>query len=60
MNTGGSLGGMLGPLITPLIAAWFGWSAGLYFASALALAGMILWFFIDPSAGDAGEAISER
>jgi predicted MFS family arabinose efflux permease len=49
MNCGGNLGGMLGPFVTPIIAARFGWSAGLYVASAVMLAGMVAWFFIDPS-----------
>ncbi len=58
MNCGGNIGGMLGPIITPLIAARFGWSGGLYFASAVVLTGMVAWFFIDPSKSNAGEAIS--
>jgi MFS family permease len=58
MNCGGNLGGMLGPIITPLIAARFGWSSGLYFASALVLTGMVAWFFIDPSESNVGEAIA--
>jgi MFS family permease len=49
MNCGGNLGGMLGPIITALIASRFGWTAGLYFASAVMMIGMVAWFFIDPS-----------
>jgi len=59
MNCGGNIGGMLGPIITPLIAARFGWSGGLYFASALVLTGMVAWFFIDPSQSNVSEAISQ-
>jgi MFS family permease len=59
MNCGGNLGGMLGPIVTPLIAARFGWSGGLYFASGLVSIGMIAWFFIDPSKSNFSEAISQ-
>lgn len=52
MNCGGNFGGMLGPILTPVIAARFGWSGGLYFASALVMAGMLAWFFIDASKSD--------
>jgi MFS family permease len=60
MNSGGNLGGMLAPMITPLIAVRYGWAAALYFASAVIFAGMLIWFFIDPSAGEAPEPIPER
>lgn len=33
MNTGGNLGGFLAPILTPLIAAYAGWSWGLYFGA---------------------------
>ncbi|MGH9668313.1 MAG: MFS transporter, partial [Bryobacteraceae bacterium] len=49
MNCGGNVGGMLAPILTPLIATRFGWSGGLYFASGLVMAGMLAWFFIDPT-----------
>ena len=56
-NTGGNLGGMLAPALTPLIASWAGWSAGLYAGGALALIGVIVWFFIGAeSAARAGAA----
>jgi len=48
LNAGGNLGGMLAPVITPLIASRFGWSGGLYFASAVVLAGVLTWLFVDP------------
>ncbi len=47
LNGGGNLGGAVGPVLTPMIASWFGWSAGLYFGAALALAGALIWLFID-------------
>ncbi|HLJ16234.1 MAG TPA: MFS transporter [Bryobacteraceae bacterium] len=54
MNCGGNVGGMLAPILTPLIATRFGWSGGLYFASALVMAGMLAWFFIDPTKSAGG------
>jgi MFS family permease len=45
-NTGGNLGGMLAPTLTPLIAARLGWSGGLYAGGFVALAGLMVWFFI--------------
>ncbi len=45
-NTGGNLGGMLAPALTPLIAKWAGWSAGLYAGGAVALLGVMVWFFM--------------
>jgi len=45
-NTGGNLGGALAPVLTPLIAKWAGWSTGLYAGGALALIGVLIWFFV--------------
>ena len=47
MNTGGNFGGMLAPIVTPIIARHFGWTWGLYVASAVVLSGVAAWFFID-------------
>lgn len=49
MNAGGNLGGFIAPILTPWIAERFGWSAGLYFGSAVALIGLAVWLFIDPA-----------
>jgi ACS family glucarate transporter-like MFS transporter len=49
MNCGGNIGGMLAPILTPIIAQRFGWSAGLNFASAIVLLGMVAWLLIDPT-----------
>jgi hypothetical protein len=37
---------MLAPTLTPLIAARLGWSGGLYAGGFVALAGLMVWFFI--------------
>jgi MFS family permease len=50
LNTGGNFGGTLAPIITPLIALHFGWSWGLYFGSLVVLIGVVVWFWIDPTA----------
>jgi MFS family permease len=49
LNTGGNIGGLLAPVATPYIASRVGWSWGLYTGVLLLLAGVILWFFIDPT-----------
>src|SRR6185503_3498140 len=36
VNTGGNIGGLIAPITSPLIAASLGWSAALYFGSAMA------------------------
>lgn len=43
LNMGGNVGGALAPVLTPMIAARFGWEAGLYFGSAMAMMGMLTW-----------------
>ncbi len=48
MNGVGNLGGVLAPVLTPYIAAWAGWSWGLYFGSFIVLAGAVTWFFLRP------------
>ena len=48
-NTGGNVGGFLSPAITPVIGETFGWDYGIGLASIVCLAGVILWFWIDPS-----------
>jgi ACS family glucarate transporter-like MFS transporter len=48
LNTGGNVGGFIAPALTPLVAAYFGWSGGLYFGAAMALAGALTWFAFDP------------
>jgi ACS family glucarate transporter-like MFS transporter len=48
MNTGANIGGSLSPTLTPLIAQHWGWTAALGAAAAIALAGGVMWAFIDP------------
>jgi ACS family glucarate transporter-like MFS transporter len=49
LNAGGNIGGFLAPVLTPYIAARAGWSWGLYAGTLVLLAGVVAWFFIDPT-----------
>lgn len=49
LNTGANIGGALAPVVTPWIASFAGWSWGLYFGGAVALAGALVWLFTDPT-----------
>jgi ACS family glucarate transporter-like MFS transporter len=49
MNMGGQVGGACTASLTPLLAARFGWDASFLTAAALALAGGLVWFAIDPN-----------
>jgi MFS family permease len=53
-NTGGNAGGLIAPVVTPLVAREFGWTAAIAVASAVCIAGVLLWRWIDPHerAGD--------
>jgi MFS transporter, ACS family, glucarate transporter len=46
LNTGANFGGVA-PYVAPLIASHFGWAWGLYSASMILMAGVVMWFFID-------------
>ena len=48
LNTGGNFGG-IAPYVAPMIAAYAGWSWGLYSGSMMLMAAVLTWFFIDPS-----------
>ena len=64
-NFGGNVGGAIAPALSPWIAAFIndhrqtlpgfllifgdGWSTALVVGSLLCLAGVVLWFWIDPS-----------
>ncbi|HEX2523200.1 MAG TPA: MFS transporter [Terriglobia bacterium] len=48
LNMGGNLGGVA-PYVAPVIAAYAGWSWGLYSASMLLMVAVLTWFFIDPT-----------
>jgi MFS family permease len=49
LNTGSNIGGFLGPVLAPYIASRAGWSWGLYSGCAMAIAGMIAVYFVDPA-----------
>jgi MFS transporter, ACS family, D-galactonate transporter len=66
-NTGGNIGGIIAPILTPWVAesfkdsewvkAYFGdsWRLGLYLGSLVVLAGVALWFWVDPNERVNGE-----
>ncbi len=47
LNTIGNVGGILAPVITPLVGLYFGWQAALGLASAAAVVGALIWFWIE-------------
>jgi ACS family glucarate transporter-like MFS transporter len=49
LNTGANLGGALSPTLTPWLADRWGWSAALGVAALMAIAGGIMWAWIDPT-----------
>jgi ACS family glucarate transporter-like MFS transporter len=49
MNTGANLGGALSPTLTPWLADRWGWSVALGAAALMAIAGGIMWAWIDPA-----------
>ncbi len=49
LNGFGNLGGAIAPWLTPRIAARFGWTAALCFASAFVLVGAAAWVFMTPA-----------
>jgi ACS family glucarate transporter-like MFS transporter len=50
MNMGCQVGGAVTASLTPYLAARFGWVVAFVFAAVLAVAGGVLWLFVDPSA----------
>jgi MFS family permease len=53
-NTGGNAGGMVAPALTPFVARYFGWATAIALGSAVCLAGVLLWRWIDPHERAAG------
>jgi len=47
-NTGGNAGGLVAPILTPQIGERFGWPVAIALGSAVCLAGVLLWRWIDP------------
>jgi MFS transporter, ACS family, glucarate transporter len=56
MNMGAQLGGVITASLTPVVATQYGWPASFLVASAVCLAGGVLWFLIDPNHGMRREA----
>ena len=49
MNMACQVGGAITASFTPWLAARFGWNTAFLFAAALAVAGALLWLFVDPA-----------
>jgi len=47
-NTGGNAGGLVAPVLTPLVAETVNWPTAIALGSAVCLAGVVLWRWIDP------------
>lgn len=47
-NTGGNAGGLLAPVVTPITGQRFGWGWAVGIGGVICLAGVVLWFWIDP------------
>jgi MFS family permease len=47
-NTGGNAGGLVAPVLTPYVGELFGWPVAIALGSAVCLAGVLLWRWIDP------------
>lgn len=48
LNTGSNVGGSFAPVLTAFIASGAGWHWGLYFGCLVAMAGMLVWLWIEP------------
>ncbi len=57
LNTGSNLGGFVAPVLTPLIASVAGWSVALGFGCAIAVAGVAIWFFLEPKQRAASDVV---
>jgi MFS family permease len=53
LNTGGNLGGVFSPLVTSRLIHYFGWLPAFDVAGVIAVAGGVLWLFINLGAGPA-------
>ena len=49
MNMGCQIGGAVTASLTPYLAGRYGWNSAFIFAAVLAIAGGVLWLFVDPS-----------
>jgi MFS family permease len=57
LNTGSNIGGLIAPILTPFIASRVGWSWGLYAGSLVLAAGILAWFFVDPTSTISGPGL---
>jgi MFS family permease len=53
-NTGGNAGGMLAPVVTPWVGQQLGWGYAVGLGGVVCLAGVVLWFWVDPGECPAG------
>ncbi len=51
-NTGGNAGGVIAPILTPVVSKALGWIWGIGLGSLVCLAGVCLWFWINPAEGE--------
>jgi MFS family permease len=47
-NFGGNAGGILAPIVTPWVGQLLGWGYAVALGGLICLAGVVLWFLIDP------------
>ena len=55
-NTGGNAGGTLAPTVTPWIGTTIGWNYALALSCLVCLAGVCLWFWINPTESSEGNS----
>jgi MFS family permease len=55
-NTGGNAGGVIAPALTPVVSKALGWEWGIGLGSLVCLAGVSLWFWINPAEGGERQA----
>ena len=54
MNMACQIGGAITASLTPWLASRYGWNAAFLFAAALAIAGALLWLFVNPARAGRG------
>jgi ACS family glucarate transporter-like MFS transporter len=59
MNMGCQIGGAVTASLTPYLAGRYGWDFAFIFAAVLAVAGGVLWLFVEPRRVIAGREIEE-
>jgi ACS family glucarate transporter-like MFS transporter len=56
LNFGGNAGGFLAPIITPAVGQLLGWGYAVALGALICLAGLVLWFWIEPQGENGGSA----